>query len=98
MSTRRKRIPHVRWVELIEQQQQSGVDVESFCRDRDLGVASFHHHRGRMRKAETDRGGFVQIQSSQASGLRLRCGQWVLELERDFDEQTLIRFLSVAAR
>lgn len=98
MSTRRKRMPHMRWVELIEEQQRSGMDVETFCRERDLGVTSFHHHRARMRKTKGVGGGFVQIRDSQGSGLRLRSGGWVLELDRDFDAETLRRFLAVAGR
>lgn len=98
MSTRRKRTPHARWVELIEQQQQSGMAVEAFCRERDLGMASFHHHRSRMRKAERTGGGFVEVSTASGSGLRLRSGRWELELDQDFDAETLRRFLAVAGR
>ena len=98
MSTRRKRMPHARWVELIREQESSGMAAEDFCRDRDLGIGSFHHHRARMRKEMRTRGGFVEVSGPSASGLRFRCGGLVLELERDFDAETLKRFLTVAGR
>lgn len=96
MSERRKRLPHVRWVELMTEQEQSGLSVDAFCQERGLGVASFHHHRARMRKEEKRQGGFVEIQPS-GSGLRLVCGQLILELDRDFDAETLKRFLAVVS-
>jgi hypothetical protein len=43
---------HARWVELIREQEALGTSVEAFCRERDLGIHSFHHHRSRIRKAE----------------------------------------------
>ena len=98
MSTRRKRMPHARWVELIQEQETSGMAVEDFCRERDLGVASFHHHRSRMRKDGRNDGGFIEVSATRSSGLRLLCGGLVLELERDFDAETLKRFLAVAGQ
>jgi hypothetical protein len=91
-------MPHARWVKLIEEQQQHGMDVEAFCRERDLGVASFRHHQSRMRKAERSGSGFVEVSTASGSGLRLLGGGWVLELEQDFDAETLRRFLAVAGR
>jgi len=68
--------------------------VEAFCRERDLGVASFRHHLSRMRKKEQTTGGFVEISPAWGSGLRLRNGNWVLEVEQDFDAETLRRLLA----
>jgi len=93
MSQRRKRMPHAQWVELIREQEESARDVESFCRERDLGVASFHHHRARMRKEKQTGSGFVEIRPA-GSGLRLLRGGWVLEVDRDFDAETLRRVLA----
>jgi len=98
MSTRRGRMPHARWVELIREQETSGMRVEDFCGERDLGVASFHHHRTRMRRDGRGGGGFLEVSSPPSPGLRLRCGGLVLELERDFDAEALRRFLAVAGR
>ena len=98
MTTRRKRIPHVRWVELIGEQDASGMSVDDFCRDRDLWIASFHHHRARMRKDEDSGAGFIQVHAgSPASGLRLHGNGWELDLDRDFDANTLRRFLAVVS-
>jgi hypothetical protein len=98
MSTRRKRMPHASWVELIREQEASGKRVEDFCRERDLGVASFHHHRSRLRRDGRGDGGFVEVPAPTSSGLRLLCGGVILELERDFDAETLKRFLAVAGQ
>lgn len=72
------------------------MGVDTFCRERDLGVASFHYHRGRMRKEEKNGGSFVEI-GPAGSGLRLICGHLILEVDRDFDAETLRRFLAVAS-
>lgn len=99
MSTRRKQIPHARWIELIREQETSGISLEEFCRERDLGIHSFRHHQGILRREKDCGSGFVEVGAPpRSSGLRL-CGEgWTLELGRDFDVDTFRRFLSVAAR
>jgi hypothetical protein len=91
-------MPHARWVELIREQERSGMTVDEFCRDRDFGVPSFHHHRARMRKDDDSGKGFMQVHAaSLSSGLRLRGKGWEMDLDQDFDAHTLRRFLAVVS-
>jgi len=99
MKSRRKRTPHAQWIKLIEEQELLGMSAESFCQERDLGIHSFHQHRSRMRNDKDTGGGFLQVNTENASsGLRLIGGSWILELDRDFDAVTLHRFLAVVGR
>jgi hypothetical protein len=100
MTERRKRMSHSHWIEHLETQEASGVSVAEYCRVHDLSVASFVYHRGRVRRAgavSTDVAGFTEVRLGVGSGLRLSPagGAWSLELDRDFDADTLRRFLRV---
>jgi hypothetical protein len=97
MTTRRKRMSHAQWRGHIEAQKKSDLTVEAYCLSHDLGMASFHQHRSRMRKEQEHSptsGGFVELRPA-SSGLKLLdpSGGWVLELEAGFDPATLQRFL-----
>jgi len=97
MTTRRKRLSHAEWRGHIEAHAASQQSVEAYCLSHDLGMASFHHHRNRMRKQEpaARAGGFLELRPF-SSGLKLADprGGWVLELEAGFDAPTLRRFLT----
>ena len=85
------------WAELIEQWGNSGQSKASFCRDHDLSECQFHYWHGRSKQVESLSGsGFSRVDCVPDSGLRLRLGAgFEFELDSDFDELTLKRFLSV---
>lgn len=100
MTERRKRMSHALWTEHLEAQEASGVSVADYCRVHDLSVASFAYHRSRARRAgsvTSDVAGFTEVRLGAGSGLRISPagGAWSLELDRDFDAETLRRFLGV---
>jgi len=100
MTTRRKRMNHAQWRGHIEAQQDSGLSMEAYCRTHDLGVASFQHHRSRMRRdaSAAPSCGFTELRPVGCA-LRLHGagGAWTLELEPGFDVATLKRFLAAVA-
>lgn len=76
-------MPHARWVELIREQEVSGLSIGEFCRERDLGIHSFRHHQGRVRREVESGEGFVQVSApSRSSGLRVIGEGWTLEKDR----------------
>lgn len=97
MTNRRKRMSHDEWIVIIEAQKTSGLPLDEYCKQHDLGKASFLYHRSRVRKTDESRdskAGFTEIQT-YGSGLRLKGpgGAWTLELDPGFDPQVLRRFL-----
>lgn len=100
MTERRKRMSHALWMEQINAQEASGLSVAEYCQSHNLTVASFVFHRSRARRKGTvsaEAGGFTEVRIGGGSGLRLSPsgGAWSLELDRDFDAETLRRFLGV---
>ncbi len=45
---RRERRGRKEWEKLVGEQEKSGIDVASFCRRQDIGVASFYRWRKRL--------------------------------------------------
>lgn len=49
---RRRRRSPAQWRELVDRQPDSGLDVEAFCQQHDLGIAGFYAWRRRLRAAK----------------------------------------------
>jgi transposase-like protein len=93
-STRRRK-----WAELIRQQQQSGLSVSAFCRDRGFSDQTFYNWRKRLATSETVR--FALVSAGAAGGeehgaieLLLTSGDR-LRIGRGADTATLRTVLSV---
>ena len=66
MKKMRPRQTREQWAALIEQQQQSGLSIEAFCQERDIGFASFGKWKRRLGSAVTKESDFkaVHVKSS----------------------------------
>jgi len=77
------------WLELLEQQQQSGLSVAEFCRTRDLNAKNLYYQIKRQRSEATEptAPAFVRAELDNASidhqsqtGIQLRRGRCQLRL------------------
>lgn len=86
------------WRDRLALWRASGLSAAAFCREHDVPVWRFHYWTKRIAALEeTQEGGFARVTPS-GSGLRLSLpGGLQLELDPEFDEATLRRFLKVAA-
>jgi putative transposase len=56
-----------KWTELIRQQQQSGLSVSGFCRDRGFSDQAFYYWRKRLSSGEPVRFALVAADASAAA-------------------------------
>ncbi|MGA4605135.1 IS66 family insertion sequence element accessory protein TnpA [Pseudoalteromonas maricaloris] len=47
------------WLQLIEQQQISGLSVSDFCTQRNLNTKSFYHRRSKLRNKKPPQSSFI---------------------------------------
>ena len=95
--------PDRQWYEWIERWRQSGLSQAAFCREHGLVVSQFYYWRQRLEDAVE---GFAEVVAEEpppaeaagagGSGVRLRIGELVVEVDRDFDAATLRSVLAVA--
>jgi len=80
------------WLELLVQQQHSGLSVAAFCRQQDINAKNFYYHIKRQRSASADEApsAFVRAEldggpdtRQNPSNIRLQRGRCQLELPRD---------------
>jgi putative transposase len=57
-----------KWAELIRQQQQSGVSVSAFCRDRGFSDQTFYNWRKRLSVCEPVRFALVEAGAATTGG------------------------------
>src|ERR1700733_10209398 len=57
-----------KWTELIRQQQQSGLSVSAFCRDRGFSDQALYYWRKRLSGREAVRFAFVAADAAPATG------------------------------
>jgi transposase-like protein len=57
-----------KWAELIRQQQQSGVSVAAFCRDRGFSDQTFYNWRKRLSESEPVRFALVSAGAKAETG------------------------------
>ena len=88
------------WLGIVEDWHKSGENKAHFCRERHLRAWQFRYWHRRFRDDQTRSGnGFMRVHGlPEGSGLRLRtAGGLEIELDNNFEAQTLKRFLSVLA-
>jgi putative transposase len=57
-----------KWAELIGQQQQSGLSVSAFCRERGFSDQTFYNWRKRLAGSEPVRFALVAAEATAAAG------------------------------
>jgi len=96
------------WQGWISAWRESGLSQAAFCREHGLSLARFYYRRRRLDGLGMD--GFAEVAvadtapgrlehgvgQASGSGVRLRVGELVVEVDRGFDEATLRAVLAVA--
>ena len=80
------------WQKKVEEYRQSKMSKSAWCKEQGIAPSTFHYHIDKFSAKKAVK--FVELKPS-FTGLRLRIGSVLLELDSDFDKATLKRFLSV---
>ena len=64
------------WGEIIARYRQSGMGSRQFCEEEGLTLRTFEKWYGRIRRSETSKGKFVEVQAPLGGG-----GPWAVEVE-----------------
>jgi hypothetical protein len=80
------------WQKKVEEYRQSKMSKKAWCKEQGISPSTFQHHIGRNQERAKVK--FVELKPA-FRGIRLRIKSTILELEPDFDQATLKRFLSV---
>lgn len=95
------------WPEIIEDLKTSNLSVAEYSRQHNLPYSSIMNWRKKLANKDTanffvhqkiSELGFVSIQANtipRGSGIKINIGNAVVEIERDFDKQTLALVLEV---
>jgi hypothetical protein len=90
------------WFNLIEQWQSSGLSKAAFCRQQGIQQWQFHYWMKSLnKKGKTESAqGFVRVDNqSRGSDIRLKFRNGMeVELDPDFNEDTLKRLISVIGK
>lgn len=99
--------PKRNWSEIIEDLENSNLSVAEYSRRHNLPYSSIINWRKKLRKKVTAivpvqqkirKLGFVSLQTTAiptGSGIKIHIGNVAVEIERDFDQQTLALVLEV---
>ena len=78
------------WQAKVEEFKRSGKAQSVWCKEQGIAPGTFQYHLKKSRPAIPKQ--FAELRSPPR-GLKLRLGGVYLELDPDFDERTLKRFL-----
>ncbi|MGC0118544.1 IS66 family insertion sequence element accessory protein TnpA [Pseudoalteromonas piscicida] len=87
------------WIQLIEQQELSGLSVSDFCTQHDLSIKSFYNRRSKIRKQTLPQSTFVAAKPatpgsvSPSELLQLKHGQSTVLLPSTTDTLWLAALL-----
>jgi len=70
------------WLELLEQQQQSGLSVAEFCRQQDLSAKRFYYQIKRQRSITTEKPAPAFVRAELDSTTVDRQSQQAIQLQR----------------
>lgn len=84
------------WLELIEEQKQSGKTIAEFCSQKSIHYTSFYKNRKKLQKSS-----FIEIKqkvpvlTKQEVPLILRYKDFSLDLNRGYDRKALTDLLNI---
>ena len=78
------------WLDWIDEQEQSGLSVAAFCRNKTINLDNFYYHRGQQRKKSLPKyAGFVRAQLepepiiTPLTTVRISMGELTVDLPLD---------------
>ena len=80
------------WQKRIEEYRQSGLSQNAWRKSRGIPHSTLQYHLRRLERGEQKK--FVELKPPP-QGIKLHWKNITLELDPDFDEKTLLRFLNV---
>ena len=79
------------WQKRIEEYKLSGLSIHTWCKIQGIHASTFHYHLKKLSNQQQKK--FIELKPI-SQGIKLRWKNITLELDPDFDEKTLSRFLS----
>lgn len=80
------------WQKRIEEYKQSGLSKSAWCKIRSIPHSTLQYQLDKLKSQHQKK--FIELKPF-FQGIKLRWKNITLELDPDFDEKTLARFLSV---
>ena len=80
------------WQTKIEEYKQSGMTQRAWCKEQEISMGALYYHLRKTHKTGCSK--FVELPAPSET-LKLYIGSAYLELDGDFDERILRRFLQV---
>ena len=79
------------WQKRIEEYKLSGLSIHAWCKIQGISASTLHYHLKKLKNQQQKK--FIELKPI-SQGIKLRWKNITLELDPDFDEKTLSRFLS----
>lgn len=84
-----------RWKRSVEQWRESSLSAAAWCREQKISYVQFLYWKDRLHPKPPE---FIEVADCCRSGLVFECKGIQLHLEKDFDETSLARVISVLHR
>ena len=79
------------WQKRVEEYKVSGLSIHTWCKIQGIHTSTFHYHLKKLSNQHQKK--FIELKPI-SQGIKLRWKNITLELDPDFDEKTLLRFLN----
>jgi hypothetical protein len=79
------------WQKRVEEYWLSGLSIDVWCRNKGIPSSTFHYHLKKFKNQQQKK--FIELKPV-TQGIKLRWKNITLELDPEFDEKTLSRFLN----
>lgn len=82
------------WKELINNWTSSGKSIRKWCLENSIPINTFRYWQNKFSLQTLDKKSFVEIVEEKSIPLVIRCKDFEILLDREFDEQVLFRCLA----
>ena len=85
------------WEEKFQKHRESGLSVNRWCLENQISKSSFNYWKERLypRQQILFRSNFVELSSTQNTGIVIECRGLTVRLDRKFDSSVLKQCLTV---
>lgn len=82
-----------RWEICISTWKASGKSARQWCKEHSISPSTFQYWQDKFSPKKLDPAAFVEIPAKQSTGIEIRCQEFEIHVEKEFDLETLSRCL-----
>lgn len=81
------------WRALVEEQQESGMNMKKFCKEKSLPYQSFKNHKYALESQVCSKEGFLPVKAGTSKEVQFSLNGNIIRFDASLDDESVSRIL-----